>query len=89
MEENKKVVKTVKDMVSKSVKGLSILKTKGENVVSKVKKEWKDSEPKRQELGEKTKNIIKKIGKGSKEVFNKSVQLEKDIEKGVKLGLKK
>jgi hypothetical protein len=87
--ENKKLIKTVSKAVSKGVKEVNLLKTKGQNAIKKAKKEFAKIKPAEKAVGAGAKKAIKKIERGGNKLVKASIQLEKDIEKGIKLGLKK
>jgi hypothetical protein len=63
MKENKKVVRMVSEVISKSAKEYAVLKGKGQRVMKSLKNKGKS-------------------------IIGASVQFEKDVMKGVKLGLK-
>lgn len=81
MKSNKKIVKGVRKAVTKGAKKLSKLETKGKKLMKKVEKGWKNSEPQR-------KTFETKAKKSAKNMLNLSIQLAKDVEKGIELGLK-
>ena len=59
MKSNKKIVKGVSKAVSKGAKELSVLKAKGNKLMKKVQKGWKNSEPQRKVFGNKAKRVQK------------------------------
>ena len=89
MKENKKMVKAIGKVVSEGKKDYAILKVKGKSIIKDMKKRWDASEPRRKVLEADAKKAIKKmIGKNGRKIVSKSIQLKKDIAKGVKQGLK-
>jgi hypothetical protein len=85
---NKKVVKAVSKAIRGTAKELKVLQNKSMKAMKVAQKKWKSTEPKRTELKASAKKLAKKIEKESGVMYRKSVQLEKDIAKGVKLGIK-
>ena len=88
MKKNKKTGKTINKFIAKSKKEYALLKRKSAKAVAEAKREWKASEPKRKALGVKARTTAKKIGKKSKTLFAKSVEIEKGLAQGLKIGIK-
>jgi hypothetical protein len=85
---NKKMVKAINKAITGTAKELKVLQAKSKTAVKIAEKKWKAGEPQRQVMKANANKFLKKVGKESNTLLRKSVQLEKDIARGVKLGIK-
>ena len=85
--ENKKVVSAVRNAFTETVRGAKMLQKKGESLVKSGTKKWNEFEKKNPKMKSKINSIAGKIEKNSKVLAGKTIQLKKDITKGVKLGM--
>lgn len=88
MKENKKIVNAVSKAVTKGVHEMERLKGKSKKAVTAIKKEWVASEPQRKNFRARADKMIEKVEKKSAQLIKNSLQLKKDITKGVKLGIR-
>jgi len=81
-----KIKKEVKNVFKKAIDGMvkesKSLDVKGRKIIKVVKKEWKTSEPKREEVKKNIKKIIKNTQKKWKASKPERMELEKSIKSG-------
>lgn len=80
----KKTKSVFKKAVASVVKESKSLDLKGKKFIKEVEKEWKESEPKREEV----KRDIKKIIKNTEKKWKGSEPERRELEKSIKVGAK-